>query len=130
MNIVGTMSLLLLLHSGNAKLVYNCKNLVPRVLKLFGQRLVAGRDSGELEFYFRRISAVKQWQPINKLNFFRILQSLSWRSTTGQRVGGLCERDCNSDQQRLSKDCKVSKSLYILRVAHDREREHPIQHLL
>ena len=35
-------------------------NLVPRVLSVFGQRLVARRDSGELEFYYRRISAVKQ----------------------------------------------------------------------
>ena len=35
-------------------------NLVPRVLRLFGQRLVAKRDSGELEFYFFRIFTVKQ----------------------------------------------------------------------
>ena len=34
-------------------------NLVPRVLRLFGQWLVSRRDSGELEFYHRRISAVK-----------------------------------------------------------------------
>ena len=42
-------------------------NLVPRVLKLFGQRLVARRHSGELEFYYRRISAVKQWKPLRSL---------------------------------------------------------------
>ena len=35
-------------------------NLVPRVQKVFGQRVGAGRDSGELEFYYRRISAAKQ----------------------------------------------------------------------
>ena len=34
-------------------------NLVPRVLRLFGQRLVARRDSAVLEFYYRRISAAK-----------------------------------------------------------------------
>ena len=39
-------------------------NLVPRVLRLFDQRLVARRDSGVLEFYYRRISAVKQWKPL------------------------------------------------------------------
>ena len=40
---------------------------VPRVLRLFGQRLVARRDSGVLEFYYRRISAVKQWEPLRSL---------------------------------------------------------------
>ena len=35
-------------------------NLVPKVLRLFGQRLVARRDSGDIEFYYCRISAVKQ----------------------------------------------------------------------
>ena len=39
-------------------------NLVPRVLSLFGQRLVERRDSGVLEFYYRRISAVKQLKPL------------------------------------------------------------------
>ena len=39
-------------------------NLVPRVLRLFGQRLVTRRDSGELEFYYHRISPVKQWKPL------------------------------------------------------------------
>ena len=38
-------------------------NLVPRVLRLFGQRLVARRDSGELEFYYRRISAANNASP-------------------------------------------------------------------
>ena len=50
-------------------------NLVPRVLRLFGQRVVARRDSGVLEFYYRRISAVKQCKPLQSsqsqnLNFF------------------------------------------------------------
>ena len=31
-----------------------------QVLRLFGQQLVTRRDSGEMEFYFHRISAVKQ----------------------------------------------------------------------
>ena len=58
-------------------------NLVPRVLRLFGQRLVARRDSGVLEFYYRRISAVKQCKPLRgsqskNLNFFQILNSPSW----------------------------------------------------
>ena len=46
---------------------------VPRVLRLFGQRLVARRDSGVLEFYYRRISAVKQsglYRAANEKNFF------------------------------------------------------------
>ena len=37
-------------------------NLVPRVLWLFGQRMGASRDSGVLEFCYRKISAVKQWK--------------------------------------------------------------------
>ena len=58
-------------------------NLVPRVLRLFGQRLVARRDSGVLEFYYRRIPAVKQCKPLwgsqskHLHYFFQILQSLS-----------------------------------------------------
>ena len=55
-------------------------NLVPRVLRLFGQRLVARRDSGELEFYYRRIYAIKQCKPLrgsqsknlNKFQFPRV----------------------------------------------------------
>ena len=39
-------------------------NHVPRVLKLFGQRLVARTDSGVLEFHYLRISAVKQCKPL------------------------------------------------------------------
>ena len=39
-------------------------NLVPRVLWLFGQRMGASRDSGVLEFSYRKISAVKQWKPL------------------------------------------------------------------
>ena len=39
-------------------------NLVPRVLRLLGQRLVARRESGVLEFYYHRISTVKQCKPL------------------------------------------------------------------
>ena len=42
----------------------NTSNLALRVFRLFGQRLVARRDSGVLEFYYRMISAVKQWKPL------------------------------------------------------------------
>ena len=42
-------------------------NLVPRVLRLYGQRLVARSDSGVLEFNYCRISAVKQWKPLHSL---------------------------------------------------------------
>ena len=50
-------------------------NLVPRVLWLFGQRVGASRDSGVLEFSFRKISAVKQWKSMQgsqskNLDFF------------------------------------------------------------
>ena len=44
------------------------QNLAPRVLRLFGQGLDARRDSGVLEFYYRRISAVKQWKPLREAN--------------------------------------------------------------
>ena len=37
-------------------------NLVSRVRRLFGQQLVARRDSGELEFYYRRIFAGKRYK--------------------------------------------------------------------
>ena len=50
-------------------------NLVPRVLWLFGQRVGASRDSGVLEFSYRKISAVKQWKSLQgsqskNLDFF------------------------------------------------------------
>ena len=48
----------------NLAVPVDCSNLIPRVLRLFGQRLVARRDSGELEFYYHRISAVKQCKPL------------------------------------------------------------------
>ena len=52
-------------------------NLVPRVLRFFGQWLVTRRDSGDFEFYYRWISAVKQWKPLRNsqsknLNFFQV----------------------------------------------------------
>ena len=51
------------------------RNLVPRVLWLFGQRVGASRDSGVLEFSYRKISAVKQWKSLQgsqskNLDFF------------------------------------------------------------
>ena len=51
---------------------HNQYNLIPRVLRLFGQRLVARRDSGVVAFYYCRISVVKQYKekPIKKSNFF------------------------------------------------------------
>ena len=51
--------------------VWGCRlhvNLIPRVLRLFRQRLVARRDSGVLEVYYRRISAVKQWKRLHSWN--------------------------------------------------------------
>ena len=73
-------------------------NLVPRVLWLFGQRMGASRDSGVLEFSYRKISAVKQWKPLrgsqSKKNFFRILQSLYWRPSADQKARGFWVRDC------------------------------------
>ena len=42
-------------------------NLVPRVLRLSGQWVGSRRDSGVLEFYYRRISAVKQWKLLRNL---------------------------------------------------------------
>ena len=55
---------------------YSRGNLVPRVLWLFGQRVGASRDSGVLEFCYRKISAVKQWKSLKgsqskNLNFFK-----------------------------------------------------------
>ena len=52
-------------------------NLEPSVFRLFGQRLVARRDSGDIKFYYRRISVVKQWKPLwisqsFNLNFFYV----------------------------------------------------------
>ena len=52
-------------------------NLVARVLKLFGQRLVAKRDSGKMECYYCRISAVTQCKPLRSsqsknLKFFEV----------------------------------------------------------
>ena len=76
-------------------------NLVSRILRLFGQWLIARRDSGVLEFYYRRISAVKRYKKLRgskskKLFFFRILQSLSWRPIAGQRPEDSWARDWSS----------------------------------
>ena len=56
-------------------------NLVPRVFRLFGQRLVPRRDSGELEFYYRRISAVKQCKPLRSSQSKHLNKSSSPEST-------------------------------------------------
>ena len=58
-----------------ARAVLRASNLVPRVLWLFGQRVGANRDSGVLEFSYRKISAVKQWKSLQgsqskNLDFF------------------------------------------------------------
>ena len=65
---------------------------------VFGQRVGASRDSGVLEFCYRKISAVKQMevvagQPIKKFKFFRIPQSLYWRPSADQKARGLWVRD-------------------------------------
>ena len=50
-----------------------------RFLRLFDQRLVATRETGELEFYYRRIWADSQ----SKTSiYFQIAQSLFWVGTT------------------------------------------------
>ena len=54
---------------------YACN--VPRVLRLFGCRLVARRDSGELEFYYRRFSAVKQLKPLRSRQSKKLSSSVS-----------------------------------------------------
>ena len=47
---------------GEEKIIYFWiqYNLVPRVTRFSGQGLVTRRDSAELQFYYRRISAAKQ----------------------------------------------------------------------
>ena len=49
-------------------------NIVPRVLRLFGQRLVAKNDSVTLEFFHRKLFAVKRSKSLRvrnpKKNFF------------------------------------------------------------
>ena len=83
--------------------VPNILNLVPRVLWPFSQRVVASRDSGLLEFYYRRFSAVKQWsryEPLRdsqskNLNKIPVPQRLYWRPPADQKARGLWVRDCN-----------------------------------
>ena len=55
------------LASDRSETSYENDNLVPRVLRIFDQRLIARRDSGVLEFYYRRISAIKQRRPLQSL---------------------------------------------------------------
>ena len=59
----------------------------------------ASRDAGVLEFCYRKISAVKQWKPLQgsqskNLIFFRIPQSLYWRPSADQKARELWVRDC------------------------------------
>ena len=68
-------------YPAERSLIPSSFNLVPRVSRLFGQRLVARRDSGVLKFYYRRISVVKQCKPLRrsqskKLNKIPVPQSL------------------------------------------------------
>ena len=61
--------------SRRARLALRTRLRVLRVLRLFGQRLVARKDSGVLEFYYPRISAVKQCKPLRgsqSIEFSRI----------------------------------------------------------
>ena len=79
--------------------------LVPRVLWLFGQRIGASRDSGVLEFCYRKISAVKQWKSLQgsqskNLNFFEFprVSTGAYPLTkkpkdSGYEIGGLWVRD-------------------------------------
>ena len=70
-------------------------NLVPRVLRLFGQRLVTRRDSGELEFYYRRISAVMQAvtrKPIKTFNFSNSPESFLATNRWSKNLGTLGTR--------------------------------------
>ena len=53
-----------LVQRNGQRTLWNNPNLVPRVLWLFGQRMGASRDSGVLEFCYRKISAVKQWKSL------------------------------------------------------------------
>ena len=53
-----------------------CQSL-PRVLRLFGLRVGTRRDSGDIKFYYHRISALKQRKPVwnkqsKKLNFLDV----------------------------------------------------------
>ena len=58
-------------------------NLVPRVLWLFGQRVGASRDSGVLEFSYRKISAVKQWKSLQGSQSKKIFFQKFSRVSTG-----------------------------------------------
>ena len=76
----------------------------PENSRLFGQWLVARRDSGVMEFYYRQSrsqSPLAFWSAGGRQErygygtgiFFRIIQSLSWRPPADQNVGGLWVRD-------------------------------------
>ena len=81
-------------------------NLVPRVLWLFGQRVGASRDSGVLEFSYRKISAVKQWKSLQgsqskNLDFFEFPRVSTGAHPLTKKPGGLWVRDCWPKGTRL-----------------------------
>ena len=95
-------------------------NLVPRVLRLYGQRFVARRGSGELEFYYRRDFFGKTMQtvtgqPMKKINFFRILQSLlaptRWQKSlrTLGTILNFDKNNCRSADERFRAVSSVGK---------------------
>ena len=99
-------------------------NLVPRVLWLFGQRAGASRDSGVLEFSYRKISAVKQWMPLRgnqskKLIFFEFSRVSTGAHTRNKKPedsgyeiarARLCARNYFQLKTfpRLSRDCNCT----------------------
>lgn len=53
-------------------------NLIPRILRLFGQRLVARRDSVLLEFFHRRISTNQKVYFVNTIFLESLLTTNRW----------------------------------------------------
>ena len=73
-------------------------NLVPRVLWLFGQQMGASRDSGVLEFCYRKVSAVKQCKSLQSsqsknLNFFEFPRLSTGAHSLTKKARGLWVRD-------------------------------------
>ena len=91
----------------------------PEFSGLLARGLVARRDSGDIEFYYRRISAVKQWKPLRispskKLNFSMSLES-SWRCPSltkkPEDSGYEIELSVNRILQEIVKDDYLTKIL-------------------
>ena len=99
-------------------------NLVPRVLRLFGRLLDTRRDSGVLEFYYWRISAVKQCKPLwgsqsKHLNFFKFPraspgdQPLAKESEdSGYEIGQSCSKSPTLDSDVKLILCLNSTQFY------------------